>query len=125
MNVQDIAKIAHEINAAYCFALGDLSQQPWEEAPQWQRESAVLGVQFHLDNPDASASSSHDSWRKEKHNSGWVYGEEKDAELKTHPCMVDFDLLPKDQQAKDFIFSQVVRSLKKYYLFHLPQDRPG
>jgi len=36
----------------------------------------------------------------------------KEAEKKTHPCMVTFEQLPKAQQLKDFIFLAVVRAFK-------------
>ena len=51
---EKIAKVCHEANRAYCEALGDYSQTTWEKAPDWQKESAINGVQFHLDNPGAS-----------------------------------------------------------------------
>jgi hypothetical protein len=47
----------------------------------------------------------------QKKREGWVYGEEKNAEEKTHPCMVPYDQLPKEQQFKDALFGAVVRSV--------------
>ena len=114
MTKEQIAQVAHEINKAYCQALGDDSQLQWEFAPDWQQQSAINGVNFHLENPEAGADSSHNSWMKEKVDTGWVYGEVKDAEAKTHPCIVPFNQLPKEQQTKDFLFRQVVHSLKKF-----------
>lgn len=114
MKIEDIARVAHEINAAYCRAMGDHSQQAWEDAPQWQRDSAMTGVRLHMNNPDAGPQASHESWMAEKERDGWVYGEVKDPERKQHPCMVPFDQLPVEQQAKDFLFRQVVHSLKRY-----------
>jgi len=108
---EKIAKVAHEINAAFCLAYGDASQPSWSEAPEWQRESAINGVKFHLANPDASPSSSHDNWLKEKREAGWVYGEIKNPEAKTHPCCVEYHELPPEQKAKDYLFKQVVHSL--------------
>lgn len=102
------AKVAHEVNRAYCIGLGDDSQAPWDEAPQWQRNSAVLGAEFTLDNPDAGDSASHDSWLAEKARDGWVHGEVKDPEAKTHPCIVPFDELPLEQQTKDALFRATV-----------------
>jgi hypothetical protein len=58
---EQIAKIAHEINLAYCAALGDTSQPPWEEAPEWQKASALAGVEMHLANPLATPEQSHES----------------------------------------------------------------
>jgi len=106
-----IARVCHEVNRAYCLALGDTSQPAWEEAPQWQRESALLGVQLHTSG-DHGPQASHESWMKQKLEDGWKYGEVKDPELKTHPCLVPFDELPESQQAKDYIFRAVVHALK-------------
>jgi hypothetical protein len=111
MKVEQIAKVAHEINRAFCTAMDDFSQLPWDEAPQWQKESAVLGVIFHMENPKAGPAASHESWMEQKLFDGWKYGDVKDAEAKTHPCIVDFDELPKEQQVKDYLFRQVVHSL--------------
>lgn len=114
MNTIDVARIAHEINKAYCEGIGDKSQVSWDEAPDWQKESAINGVKFHFENPDARASSSHDNWLAEKAGDGWVYGEVKDPEKKEHPCMVAFPDLPVEQQAKDHIFKAVCKSLSAH-----------
>jgi hypothetical protein len=111
MNLVDIARVCHEVNRAYCQALGDDSQLPWEQAPDWQRQSAVSNVVFHSRNPDAGPEATHESWAAEKLRDGWSYGPVKDAELKTHPCLVPFGELPVEQKAKDFLFRAVVHAL--------------
>lgn len=108
--IEHIAKLAHEANAAYCRSLGDNSQPPWENAPEWQKKSAINGVLFHIENPLAAAQTSHENWFKQKQEEGWHYGPEKDAERKTHPCMVPFGDLPVHQQIKDHIFRSVVHA---------------
>lgn len=112
MKIEDIARACHEVNRAYCLAIGDNSQKPWSEAPDWQRTSAINGARFHIENPDALPSASHESWYAEKEAAGWVYGPVKDETAKTHPCMVPFDQLPQSQQAKDYIFTALVAVLK-------------
>lgn len=107
-----IARVCHEVNRAYCQALGDNSQPSWEDAPEWQRSSALLGVRLHTDNHDAGPHASHESWMKQKLEEGWVYGPVKSPSLKQHPCMVPFDQLPREQQAKDFIFRAIVLALQ-------------
>ncbi len=111
MTVEQIAKVCHEANRALCEALGDLSQAAWADAPDWQRKSAINGVQFVLDYPDAPASASHESWLAEKAADGWTYGPVKDAEKKEHPCFVPYEQLPREQQAKDHLFKAVVSAL--------------
>lgn len=107
---RSVARVAHEVNRAYCQALGDHSQPVWEEAPQWQRDSAMAGVRLHWKNKEAGPQVSHESWMAQKVADGWVYGPEKRPDLKQHPCMVPFDQLPREQQAKDFIFRAVVHA---------------
>lgn len=112
MTPEEIARVAHEINRAYCQALGDFSQQKWEDAPDWQKNSAINGVRFHIENPDAGPSHSHDEWLKEKTATGWKYGPVKDQEKKEHPCFVAYHMLPVEQKAKDYLFRAVVHALK-------------
>lgn len=110
-NVEIIAKACHEVNRAYCLALGDGSQPSWEDAPQWQKDSAVLGVRLHVNDPNAGPQASHESWMAQKLADGWEYGPTKDPEAKLHPCIVPFNELPVEQQAKDFIFRAVAHAL--------------
>jgi len=112
-DIEKIASVTHEANRAWCIAHGDHSQPCWDDAPGWQKDSAINGVRFHLENTNASPSDSHDNWLKQKQEEGWVYGEEKDAEKKTHPCMVPYDQLPVMQQSKDSLFKGIVHALKK------------
>ncbi len=114
MDINTIARICHEANKALCEAHGDLSQQPWESAAEWQRASAIAGVRFALANPNAPASAQHDAWSADKQKAGWKYGPVKDANKKEHPCLVPFEELPADQQAKDYLFKAVVHSLARF-----------
>lgn len=109
MNVLAAAKAAHEVNRIYCSSIGDNSQAAWDLAPTWQKNSAVLGVLFHFENPMAGPEGSHESWTAEKVRTGWVYGPVKDADRKTHPCLVPYKDLPQEQQLKDSLFVSVVK----------------
>lgn len=111
--VLSIARVAHEINRAYCLSQGDESQLPWEDAPNWQRDSAIKGVEMHLANPDATPEDSHKSWMAQKEKEGWKYGAFKDPNAKLHPCMVPYIQLPKDQQAKDYLFRGTVHAIAR------------
>jgi hypothetical protein len=108
-----IAKNAHETNRAYCQTIGDNSQPDWEHAPQWQKDSAIKGVEFSLANIDAPPSASHDSWLAEKRAAGWKYGAVKDPERREHPCFVPYEQLPVEQRRKDALFQAVVRAFRE------------
>jgi len=105
-----IAKVCHEANRAFCQTIGDDSQPTWEDAPDWQRDSAINGVKFHIEAP-RRVDESHANWMQEKLETGWKYGPVKDPEKKEHPCMVPYDQLPEDQKYKDAIFLSVVAAL--------------
>lgn len=102
-----IACAAHEANRAWCRLTGDNSQDPYESAPEWQKESARKGVLSVL-RGETSPEASHEAWLAEKKAQGWTYGEVKDPDKKTHPCMVSFKELPHEQAYKDTLFALTV-----------------
>lgn len=110
-DVLQTAIVCHEANRAWCMINGDNSQVSWVESPEWQKDSALSGVEFALANPTAADSAMHDNWCEDKFAAGWRYGEVKDASAKTHPCLVAFEDLPAHQQAKDRLFRSIVRAL--------------
>ena len=114
-----IARLCHEANREYCKAIGDDSQLSWEDAPFWQKISAVKGVLLHLYHyPYINPAMSHESWMAEKIKDEWVYGEVKDPVAKTHPCLVPYNDLPVEQKVKDMLFIQIVHAVVKA----LPED---
>jgi hypothetical protein len=111
LNEIEIARVAHEVNRAYCESIGDTSQPAWEDAPEWQRDSAINGVRAHIETP-RTPSESHGLWLTEKKAAGWTYGPTKDPDKKLHPCILPYDLLPQEQRVKDYLFAAVVKALR-------------
>jgi hypothetical protein len=109
--VETCAIAAHEVNRAYCAALGDVSQPRWEDAPDWQKDSARKGVHGAL--AGNTPEQSHASWAVEKEATGWVWGPVKDPVAKTHPCLVPYSELPPAQRAKDELYLSTVRAMAK------------
>jgi hypothetical protein len=109
--IEACARAAHEVNRAYCLALGDDSQPSWDDAPAWQKSSARNGVVGAL--AGNTPEQSHESWLAEKAATGWKYGPTKDPEKKEHPCFVPYNELPAAQQAKDHLFTSTVRELAR------------
>ena len=102
--IEEAARIAHEVNRAYCASIGDASQVPWSEAEDWQRKSAINGATAIAEGKIKTPGDSHRSWLVEKESDGWIWGPVKDPTRKEHPCMVPFEELPGDQQIKDHLF---------------------
>lgn len=114
-DIEAVAKVAYSANKAFCETLGDYSQPVWEDAPDWQKESAINGVKLHIETLTVTPSGSHDNWMKEKLKDGWKYGEVKNSDKKEHSCLVPYDELPVEQQVKDSIFLMIVKA----FLHHI------
>lgn len=104
--IYNAARAAHEVNKAYCHSIGDDSQVSWENAESWQKDSAIAGVRGVLKGNNAEQS--HEDWMAQKIADGWTFGEVKDADAKTHPCLVPYADLPENQRQKDFLFVNTV-----------------
>jgi hypothetical protein len=107
--IEACSRAAHEVNRAYCIAIGDDSQLPWESAPQWQRDSSMRGIEAAL--AGSTPEQQHEAWRNDKIAHGWVWGREKNAEDKTHPCIVSYADLPPEQKKKDDLYVGTVRGM--------------
>lgn len=105
-SVDQIAQICHEANRQVQISIGEVSSPYWKDAPDWQKDSAREGVLHAL--RGESAEELHLSWVWAKIRDGWTYGPVKDEEKKTHPCLVPYHELPRDQQIKDHVFRGIV-----------------
>lgn len=43
----------------------------------------------------------HDVWAESRIAEGWRYGEQRDDQLKTHPCLVPYEELPETEREYD------------------------
>lgn len=43
----------------------------------------------------------HEVWSETRINQGWTYGEQRNDELKTHPCLIPYDELPESEKEYD------------------------
>lgn len=118
--VESIAAFVHEANRRWQGINGEEPSPPWEDAPEWQRESARKGVRFALEEArkpsprfleKSGAEQQHDAWLEEKLRAGWTYGPVKDASAKTHPCLLPYKSLPPWQRRKDIIFGALCDAL--------------
>jgi hypothetical protein len=108
--VEAVARVCHEANRAWQQVTGDpVVSLPWDDAPQWQRDSAISGVRNAV--YGVTPEESHRNWCSERLAAGWTYGLVKDETARTHPCLVEYVDLPPEQQAKDRLFVAIVKAL--------------
>lgn len=113
MTPTEIAQVCHEANRALQEIQADPTNPvspPWAELDAETAASAVQGVEHRIAT-GASPEEMHENWCTFKRDAGWVYGEVKDVDAKTHPCLVPYDELPASQQVKDHLFSAIVDAL--------------
>ena len=105
-----IARVTHEANRVLQLLGGEPAPSPaWDDAPQWQRDSAIDGVRKAL--TGATPEQMHENWCAYKRTDGWRFGPIKDPEAKTHPCLVPYADLPQEQRRKDHLFSAIVGAM--------------
>ena len=43
----------------------------------------------------------HEVWAETRISQGWTYGEQRNDELKTHPCLITYEELPEEEKEYD------------------------
>lgn len=88
--------------------------EPWEERDDKFRSQMTEYVESLRDKQLPTPEEAHNSWWRKYEDMGWKYGEVRDTVAKTHPDMVPFADLPKDERDKDEIFLAIVEFAFKY-----------
>ena len=43
----------------------------------------------------------HEVWAETRINQGWTFGEKRNDDLRTHPCLIPYEELPEEEKAYD------------------------
>lgn len=108
---EQIAPVVHEAIRAYQRTLGEDPNPPWEQAPEWIRASVRAGIRAVLNGTARTPEQQHENFLAMRLADGWTYGPVKNAEARTHPCLVPYADLPIHQRRKDLLFQAVVLAL--------------
>jgi hypothetical protein len=93
-----IAEVRHIGWVTYQIAAG----QAYNETMNIDQYNSLLDeIEVMLKNPSITPEANHENWMRKKTEQGWVYGETKDFEKKTHPDLVPFNELPEIEKRKD------------------------
>lgn len=105
------ARAAHEVNRIFAAMFGDYTHLSWDQSPENIQNSIRFGLGVIAGDPGITPRQQHDAWMEYKLRDGWTYGEVRDLEAKTHPCLMPYEHLPSFHKTKDWLFSTVVRAL--------------
>lgn len=111
LTVREIAQICHEANRALQALQKDTGipvAPPWDDFEG--QDGVIDGVVKAIEG--MTPEQLHENWCNYRRNEGWKYGDVKDVDLKTHPCLLDYSQLPADQKLKDQLFSAIIHALK-------------
>lgn len=101
--------MARATQRAYQEQHGDPLSPAWDDAPDWDRESALEGVLLALGG--ASPAECHEAWCRRRRAAGWTYGPVRDEPRQRHPNLVPYADLSAAQRRKDKLFVAVVSAL--------------
>jgi hypothetical protein len=104
------AQVVHEAIRSLQDVQGDEAPSPpWCCASEHVRATCLDGVRRAM--AGETPEQHHQAWCDWKRRHGWTYGDRKDEVARTHPCLVPYAMLPREQQVKDMVFLAVVRAL--------------
>lgn len=67
----------------------------------------------------------HEVWSSNRMNEGWTYGEQRNDEKKTHPCLVPYEELPESEKDYDRATSQETLKLIMMSGFRILKNTDG
>ena len=97
--VYDGARLAAQVAEA------PIVPEPWDQREQAFRAQFLKVIERQC-GPDRKTAPKilHDDWVEAYKKMGWVYGEKRDVEKKTHPDMVPYKYLGQLERDKDEVF---------------------
>lgn len=115
--IEEIARICHKAYLQYCQAIGDYSQAPWQEAPEWQRESAKVAVKYCLENPQSPAYLVHNAWKEFMIQDGWKYSLFFNEQNKEHPWLTSFQELSQISQMRTELITAITDEIQQVFKY--------
>ena len=115
MNNEEIAAVCYSVIKEYSLSLEDPSRYPpsftYHYLDKNIRDGYEKAIQEIKDGTRKSPEELHKKWCEDRFKDGWTFGEYKNVEKKTHPCLVDYKDLSKREKVKDTIFLEITKAL--------------
>ncbi len=104
-----IAQVVHGAALGLRYEQGDpVPAAPWQCAPAYMRETVLDGVRRAMNGE--TPEQHHEAWCERLRADGWTLGP-KDYDARTHPWLVPYDQLPREQQVKNRVFLAIVKAM--------------
>jgi hypothetical protein len=109
-DIVQIAKTCHAVHLTYCESICAETQPNWDLLSLEHRNTIIDSVYKILDGIIEYAEQSHDNFVSFKKSNGWVFDNIYSLEKKKNPRLVDFKYLSKEDQTKEYLFFNCVKS---------------
>jgi len=108
--MENIAKAIYEATRLEAiWSKRSIIPEEWGKRDEKFRKQMTDTVNWYLSMDELpTPEQAHNSWMESYFKMGWKYGKERDVVKKTHPDLVPFDELPRDERDKDAIFLALV-----------------
>ena len=114
-NIKNIVEIIYEATRLEAeWSNRSIVPEKWENRDEKFKIQFINIINEYLLQDDLpTPKEAHDSWVRAYKEMGWKFGEKRDIKKKTHPDILPFEKLPKDERDKDAIFLMAVWLAKK------------
>lgn len=104
--VKEIARLIYEATRLEAdWSRRSVVPEKWEERDKKFRDQFInIIIKYSSLEKLPTPTEAHQSWMSDYFKMGWKYGEKRDVVKKTHPDLLPFDELPRDERDKDAIF---------------------
>lgn len=116
------AEFVYEAARLQAIAVGaPIVPEPWSERDEKFRTQFLNVIERQMgDMRSGSPEELHGGWVQAYIDMGWTYGPERDVDAKTHPDMVPFAALGREEQDKDAVFIALCEIARQW----IYDDRP-
>lgn len=114
MTTIQLAEVCYESVRACNRVLKLGAQYDWCDVDDQQKHGIENAIIRTLADPNDTQESNHEKWYKEMEAQGWRYGVAPNEELKEHPMMLPFNMLPKQFTIANKLHVAIVSALKEY-----------
>lgn len=114
MNLLQLAKLCHSAINDFKFLI--MKEYPifWDDAEQWMVDDTIGSIEMIVSSDNPTYDMLHNHWMDMKVSAGWSFGEVTDRPNKIHNCIIPFDELSPEEQAKDKLFVELVLTYKPF-----------
>lgn len=111
-DIDRTAQLVYEANSVLRSLFREPARSSWANTSEDVKDRVRSGVRTFMGSGFmATPAEMHEQWLLHMKNTGWIYGEVEDAELKTHPNIRPYAELPIEQHTKDLMFTVLVETI--------------